>query len=42
MQTFKSFADLANAMREQDIARAANLRRAGNLPAPKIGPKVAR
>jgi len=44
--TFKSFADLANhmsaAQNAQDVAAAKRLRKARSLPAPKVGPKVAR
>jgi hypothetical protein len=46
MQSFKSFADLANHMtaseRSRDIAAAKRLRKARSLPGPKVGPKVAR
>lgn len=44
--TFKSFAALANAIQAEenrrDVAKAAKLRKAANLPAPKVGPRVAR
>lgn len=41
MQSFKSFADLAVAMRQTDIERAAKLRRASSLPKPRVGPRKA-
>lgn len=42
MQSFKSFADLANHLHAQDVAAAKRLRKASALRGPKSGPKVAR
>lgn len=38
----KSFKALGLALHAQDVAAANRLRRAASLPAPKVGPKVAR
>lgn len=38
----QAMAALALQQQQADAAKAANLRRAANLPAPKVGPRVAR